>query len=117
MTEPDEKRVDVEFCFTASTSLGMPATTSQEDIAESRRLNPQDESIEMNLEENDELVQPCAAPRMSPCRLRVRGPKGKRRKKRMVQGSCSARSDMSPLTAAWKTQRALSRYNVLPGRQ
>ena len=63
MTEPDEKRVDVES--------GMPATTSQEDIAESRRLNPQDESIEMNLEENDELVQPCAAPRMSPCRLRA----------------------------------------------
>ena len=62
-TEPDEKRVDVES--------GMPATTSQEDIEESRRLNPQDESIEMNLEENDELVQPCAAPRMSPCRLRA----------------------------------------------
>ena len=85
----------------------MPATTFQEDIAESRRLNPQDESIEMNLEENDELVQPCAAPRISPCRVRVHGLKWKRRKKRMAQGSCSTRSDLSPLTAAWKAQRAL----------
>ena len=85
----------------------MPATTFQEDIAESRRLNPQDESIEMNLEENDELVQPCAAPKISPCRLRVQGLKRKKRKKRMAQGSCSARSDLSPLTAASKAQRSL----------
>ena len=80
----------------------MPATTFQEDIAESRRLNPQDESIEMNLEENDELVQPCAAPKISPCRLRVQGLKRKKRKKRMAQGSCSA-----SLTAASKAQRSL----------
>ena len=56
--------------------VDVPATTSQEDIAESPRLSPQDrisdrideqivpapliqdENIEMNLEENDELVQP-----------------------------------------------------------
>ena len=25
----------------------------------------------------------------------------------MTQGSCSARSDLSPLTAAWKAQRVL----------
>ena len=64
----------------------MPATTFQEDIAESRRLKPQDESIEMNLEENDELVQPCAAPRISPCRLRVQGLKRKRRKEENDSG-------------------------------
>ena len=74
--------------------VDVPATTSQEDIAESMRLNPhdrisdrideqivptpliQDENIEMNLEENDELVQPflrkCSS-RISPCPLHVQG--------------------------------------------
>ena len=108
--------------------VDVPATTSQEEIAESLRLNPQDrisdcideqivpapliqdENIEMNLEENDELVQPflrkCSSEdiTVSPPSARL---KKKRRRKRMAQGSCSARSDLSPLTVVWEAQHAL----------
>ena len=97
--------------------VAVPATASQEEIAESLRLNPQDrisycideqivpapviqdENIEMNLEEHDELVQPFLR-KCSSEDITVSPP-------RMAQGSCSARSDLSPMTVAWEAQRAL----------
>ena len=108
--------------------VDVPPTTSQEEIAESLRLNPQDrisdcieeqivpapliqdENIEMNLEENDELVQPflrkCSSEDITVSPPSAR-PKKKRKRKRMAQSSCSARRDLSPLTVAWEAQRAL----------
>ena len=69
-----------------------------------------DENIEMNLEENDELVQPFlrmySSEDISVSAPSAR-PRKKRRRKRMAQGSCSARSDLYPLTVAWEAQRAL----------
>ena len=97
--------------------VDVPATASQEEIAVSLRLNSQDrifycideqivpapliqdENIEMNLEENDELVQPFLR-KCSSEDITVSPP-------RMAQISCSARSDLSPLTVAWEAQRAL----------
>ena len=105
-------------------TVNVSVTTSQEEIAESLRLNmqdrisdcideqivaaplSQDENIE---EENLELVQPflrtCSSEGITVSPPGAR-PAKKRKKKRMTESSCSAKSDVFPLTVAREGQRA-----------
>ena len=106
--------------------VNVPATTSQEENAESLRLNPQDrisdcideqivaaplsqDENKINQEENLELVQPflrtCSFEDITVSPPGAR-PAKKRKKKRMTESSCSAKSDLSPLTVAREGQRA-----------